>query len=120
MGFRDADGYLWHVGRLARFLKIGGEMVSLVQVEDVLQRSVPEGVEAAVVEVPDATKGSRIVVATAAHVDERAVRSRMAETLPAIALPRQFVEVAELPKMPSGKIDYRALTEIVRGLVQRA
>jgi len=44
----------------------------------------------------------------------------MAEALPAIALPRQFVEVAELPKMPSGKIDYRALTEVVRGLVQRA
>jgi len=30
MGYMDADGYLWHVGRLARFLKIGGEMVSLL------------------------------------------------------------------------------------------
>ena len=45
MGYRDEDGYLWHVGRLGRFLKIGGEMVSLVQVEDVLQRTLPEHVE---------------------------------------------------------------------------
>ena len=36
MGYMDADGYLWHVGRLRRFLKIAGEMVSLVKVEDVL------------------------------------------------------------------------------------
>ena len=41
MGYRDEDGYLWHVGRLGRFLKVGGEMVSLVQVEDALQRALP-------------------------------------------------------------------------------
>ena len=28
MGFMDADGYLWHVGRLKRFLKIGGEILT--------------------------------------------------------------------------------------------
>jgi acyl-coenzyme A synthetase/AMP-(fatty) acid ligase len=28
--------------------------------------------------------------------------------------------VPELPKMPSGKIDYRQLTEIVRQLIHRA
>ena len=42
MGYRDEEGYLWHVGRLGRFLKIGGEMVSLGQVEDVLQRTLPD------------------------------------------------------------------------------
>ena len=45
MGYMDADGYLWHVGRLVRFLKVGGEMVSLVQVEDILQRALPPGVD---------------------------------------------------------------------------
>jgi len=35
-------------------------------------------------------------------------------------LPKQFIVVPELPKMPSGKIDYRQLTETVRELGRRA
>jgi len=44
----------------------------------------------------------------------------MGEELPRIALPRQFVTVPELPRMPSGKIDYRTLTETVQDIVQKA
>ncbi len=118
MGYRDEDGYLWHVGRLGRFLKIGGEMVSLVQVEDVLQRNLPATVECGVVEVPDTAKGAKIVAAVTARVEEKAVSSKLAESLPRIALPRQFVVLPFLPKMPSGKVDYRALTEMVRDAVR--
>ena len=120
MGYMDADGYLWHVGRLARFLKIGGEMVSLPQVEDILQRALPPGVDGVVVEAPDAARGSRVVAVTTEGVDEREVLRQMGGDLPNIALPKQFVVVPELPKMPSGKIDYRHLTETVRQLVHRA
>jgi acyl-[acyl-carrier-protein]-phospholipid O-acyltransferase / long-chain-fatty-acid--[acyl-carrier-protein] ligase len=120
MGYMDEDGYLWHVGRLTRFLKIGGEMVSLVQVEDVLERALPAEVSCAVVEVPDALRGSKIVAAVTGRVDERAVLKKMGAELPRIALPRQFVVVPEFPKMPSGKIDYRALTEAVQDVVQGA
>lgn len=118
MGYRDDEGYLWHVGRLGRFLKIGGEMVSLVQVEDVLQRSLPETVECGVVEVPDAVRGAKIVAAVTEKVDEKAALARLSENLPRIALPKQFVVLPFLPKMPSGKVDYRALTEMVRDTVQ--
>jgi len=120
MGYMDADGYLWHVGRLARFLKIGGEMVSLPQVEDILQRALPPGVGGVVVEVPDAARGSRVVAVVTEGVDEREVLRQMAGDLPNIALPKQFVIVPELPKMPSGKIDYRNLTDTVRVLAHRA
>jgi len=119
MGYMDADGYLWHVGRLGRFLKVGGEMVSLVQVEDALQRAVPDGVWCAVLEVPDALRGSRIVAAVTGAIDERAVTARLSAEVPRIGLPRHFVMVPELPKMPSGKIDYRSLTETVRDAVQK-
>jgi acyl-[acyl-carrier-protein]-phospholipid O-acyltransferase/long-chain-fatty-acid--[acyl-carrier-protein] ligase len=52
-------------------------------------------------------------------VDEREVLRQMSGDLPNIALPKQFVVVPELPKMPSGKIDYRSLTETMRDLVHR-
>ena len=81
MGYMDADGYLWHVGRLARFLKVGGEMVSLPQVEDILQRALPPGVDGVVVEAPDAARGSRVVAVVTEGVDEREVLRQMAGDL---------------------------------------
>jgi len=120
MGYRDEEGYLWHVGRLGRFLKIGGEMVSLGQVEDALQRALPDTVECGVVEIPDAVRGARVIAAVTEKVDERAVVAALSAKLPRIAMPRQFLVVPFLPKMPSGKLDYRALTEMVRDASPRS
>lgn len=119
MGWMDEDGYLWHVGRLKRFLKVGGEMVSLVKVEDVLERLLPDNVACCVVEVPDHIKGAKIVAAVTESIDEKAIVKAMSGQLPNIALPRQFVVIKELPKMGSGKIDFRKVTDMVRGLAQR-
>lgn len=118
MGYMDDDGYLWHVGRLRRFLKIAGEMVSLVKVEDVLERLLPPDCECCVVEVPDSLRGARIVAAVTQQVDEARLLPQMAESLPRIALPKQFVVLPDLPKMPSGKLDFRTITEMVREMVQ--
>ncbi|MBF8296088.1 MAG: Long-chain-fatty-acid--CoA ligase [Bacteroidetes bacterium] len=118
MGFLDADGYLWHVGRLKRFLKVGGEMVSLIKVEDVLEKLLPPDVECCVVEVPDALRGARIVAAVTQSIDEKATLKKMSEQLPNIAIPSKFVVVAEMPKTGSGKIDFRTITEKVRDIVQ--
>jgi acyl-[acyl-carrier-protein]-phospholipid O-acyltransferase/long-chain-fatty-acid--[acyl-carrier-protein] ligase len=43
----------------------------------------------------------------------------MGEELPQISLPKQFIVMQELPKMGSGKIDFRRLTDIVRDMVQQ-
>lgn len=117
MGFMDADGYLWHVGRLKRFLKIGGEMVSLVKVEDVLEKLLPPDVECCVVEIPDPLRGARIVAAVTQQVDERAILKELAGQLPKIALPSRFVVIAEMAKTGSGKIDFRTITEKAREIV---
>jgi acyl-[acyl-carrier-protein]-phospholipid O-acyltransferase/long-chain-fatty-acid--[acyl-carrier-protein] ligase len=42
----------------------------------------------------------------------------MSGHLPNIALPRQFVVIEGLPKMGSGKIDFRKVTDMVRDMVQ--
>jgi len=118
MGFLDAEGYLWHVGRLKRFLKVGGEMVSLIKVEDVLEHLLPPDVECCVVEVPDALRGARIVAAITQPIDEKATLKKMSEQLPNIAMPSRFVVVSEMPKTGSGKIDFRTITEKVRDIIQ--
>ncbi len=114
MGNLDEDGYLWHVGRLKRFVKIGGEMVSLIRVENSLEKYLPENVLCCVVDVPDAIKGARIVAAVTESIEERKTRKKMAADLPKIALPKIFVVIEDLPKMGSGKIDFRTVTEIVK------
>lgn len=119
MGWMDEEGYLWHVGRLKRFVKIGGEMVSLIKVEDVLDKILPEGVKCCVVEIPDQTKGARIVAAVTQQLDEKEILKKMSEQLPNIALPKNFVVIPDLPQMGSGKIDFRTTTNMVRDLVAK-
>ncbi len=114
MGVLDEDGFLWHKGRLKRFVKIGGEMVSLVRVEAVLAELLPPEVECCVVEVPDSIKGARIIAAVSGKVDSKKILKKAAKELPNIALPRDFVELEELPRMGSGKVDFRTTGELVR------
>ncbi|MDE0454966.1 MAG: AMP-binding protein, partial [Gammaproteobacteria bacterium] len=114
LGVLDKDGYLWHKGRLKRFVKVGGEMISLVNVEETLKAVIGEDVECCAVELPDARRGSRIIAVTNKRIDERDVARKLTEQLPNLALPKKYVVVKELPAMGSGKIDFRTLTDIVR------
>lgn len=116
MGNLDQDGYLWHVGRIKRFVKIGGEMVSLVRIENVLEKLLSEDAHCCVVEIPDSTKGAKIVAVVTEEVNEKEILKEMMEHLPKIALPKQFMVLEDLPKMGSGKIDFRTITDMVRKL----
>ncbi|MBW2471237.1 MAG: AMP-binding protein [Deltaproteobacteria bacterium] len=120
MGNLDEDGYLWHVGRLKRFVKIGGEMVSLIRVENILEKFLPNNVICCVVDVPDAIKGARIVAAVTEPIEEKKITKKMAAELPKIALPKMFTVIEELPKMGSGKIDFRTVTSMVKNKLNTA
>jgi acyl-[acyl-carrier-protein]-phospholipid O-acyltransferase/long-chain-fatty-acid--[acyl-carrier-protein] ligase len=117
MGFFDEDGYLWHAGRFKRFAKIGGEMVSLVKVENILEKFLPAGVFCCVVEVSDEKKGSYIIATVSMEVNKTEILRKMMDELPVIALPRQFIVIKELPMMSTGKIDFRTVTKMVQGIL---
>ena len=119
MGMLDEDGYLWHRGRLKRFVKIGGEMVSLVKTEDILEKLLPADVDCCVVEIPDPRKGARLVAAVTKQVNDRDMISKMSKSLPSIAIPSQFILFDELPKMGSGKMDFRTITEMVKERIKK-
>lgn len=112
MGMLDKDGFLWHKGRLKRFVKIGGEMISLVAVESELEKLLPENNSCCVVEVPHPTKGAEIVAAiTVEDLNSKKIIKQLSETLPPIAIPKKFIYFKELPMMGNGKVNFREVTQ---------
>jgi acyl-[acyl-carrier-protein]-phospholipid O-acyltransferase/long-chain-fatty-acid--[acyl-carrier-protein] ligase len=113
IGVLEADGALRLLGRAKRFAKIGGEMISLSAVEDLAADVWPNGWRA-VVSIPDAKKGERLVLVT----DEReAVTATLlahaqAMGVPELAVPRKIVKVGEPILLGTGKTDYAAVQRI--------
>ncbi len=115
IGLIDDDGYLWHKGRLKRFVKVGGEMVSLVKVEEILTKFLPEDVICCVVDVPHPTKGADVVAAvTTGDFDQHAVMKKLKKELPSIAIPKFFEVIEDIPMMASGKVNFREVEKICR------
>jgi len=115
MGWVDEDGFLWHAGRLKRFTKIGGEMISLLKVESVLEEFLPTESSCCVIEVPDSVKEVKLIAVVTSRVNEKALLKQLSAHLPNLALPKEFVYMEELPRMGSGKVDFRRVGEMVRG-----
>ncbi|GIT38456.1 MAG: hypothetical protein Ct9H300mP7_3770 [Verrucomicrobiota bacterium] len=109
----DTDGYFWVRGRAKRFAKVSGEMVSLTAVEDALAGAFPqhgEECEVAVVALPDAEKGERLVAVTNEPKLELAeIREAItAAGLTNLYAPRDLQVVDELPKLgPASSITAR-------------
>jgi acyl-[acyl-carrier-protein]-phospholipid O-acyltransferase/long-chain-fatty-acid--[acyl-carrier-protein] ligase len=117
MGVHDPDGYLHHRGRLRRFVKIGGEMVSLVKVEDELIKIFSDDTVCCVVDIPDPVKGAEIVaVVTSREINQNQVKKLLAQVLPPVAIPKKFHVLPEIPFLPNGKVNLRAVEEICRNI----
>jgi len=115
MGMLDKDGYLWHKGRLKRFLKIGGEMVSLVAIEDALEDLFSGTISCCAVELPHQKKGSIIALATTEKVSSKAIKKHLTKKgFSKLYLPRKFFILEELPLMGSGKVNFREVERICR------
>ena len=115
--YRTGDAGEWDgtrlsiVGRLDDVIITGGEKVSLGLVERAVQ-SVPGLGSALVVRATDPEWGDVPVVITTAAADLAAVRDAVGEQLGRVAAPRRIVVVAEIPLLPSGKPDRRALAAL--------
>ncbi len=106
----DAEGYVFIKGRVKRFAKIGGEMVSLTAVEEIAGRLWPENLHAAMSQ-PDPQKGERIVLVTdRADAGRPALMEHMRkEGYSEIHLPRSVQVIEAMPVLATGKIDYQAV-----------
>lgn len=104
----DDQGYVSILGRAKRFAKIGGEMISLVAIEEHLGHIYPKD-HHVIVTVPDSRKGERLILLTTAKIDRmdliQALRDR---GLAELMIPREIMTVDQIPLLATGKIDFRA------------
>ncbi len=111
----DDEGYVTIVGRVKRFAKIAGEMVSLELVERIAYAAAPEHKHAATVEQVSGSGESTVLFTTDARLDRialvRAARQMGAQDL---AVARRIVKVASLPLLGSGKTDYVTLSSLAK------
>jgi acyl-[acyl-carrier-protein]-phospholipid O-acyltransferase/long-chain-fatty-acid--[acyl-carrier-protein] ligase len=115
----DEDGYLTINGRAKRFAKIGGEMVSLSSVEEMVTQVWPNQ-DHAVVTVADITKGEQLVLVTTqqeAHRGELLDYARN-QGVAELSIPKKILCVKSLPLLGSGKTDYPAVHQLVNEYYQ--
>jgi acyl-[acyl-carrier-protein]-phospholipid O-acyltransferase/long-chain-fatty-acid--[acyl-carrier-protein] ligase len=107
-GRQDEDGFLTIVDRYSRFAKLGGEMISLTQVEEQIRKVLGEPeLELVAVNVPDPKKGERIVLLVAAELDPDGLRKTLIEEgINPLTIPAEIRPVEEVPKLGSGKTDF--------------
>ena len=117
----DEDGFLRLLGRVRRFAKVAGEMVSLEVVESVAEEASPEFAHAAVAR-PDPARGETIVLCTQ---DATLTRDRLQQAarrmgVPELVLPRRVVVVEKIPLLGSGKKDYPRIAALLETLREPA
>jgi len=122
---RDADGVLTFRGRLKRFVKLGGEMISLPAVEAALaERFGPDADDRATVAVEAAPRAEppEIVLFTTRELDRETANRLLREAgLSPLHNIRRVVRLDALPTLGTGKTDYRALRErLAEGTADRA
>ncbi|MFC1764875.1 AMP-binding protein [Planctomycetota bacterium] len=110
---QDYEGILTFRGRLQRFIKLGGEMISLPAIETVLQEvffdSSAEGPTLAVVATPVEENPEVVLFSTQDITREMANQALRAAGLSGLHFIRQVHRIDTLPLLGTGKVDYRSL-----------
>ena len=106
----DEDGFMRILGRVKRFAKVAGEMVSLEAVEQIANRASADHQHAATTQI-DAQRGESILLFTTdPNLNRNALQTTARELgSPELAIPRKIILVKELPLLGTGKTDYVTL-----------
>ena len=119
-GLLTEDGFVRLLGRYSRFAKLGGEMISLIAVEARLHETgLMEGLEYAVVAIPDSVKGERIVLLYVGEANQDDLqRSLRKSGMPALMIPGSVFHVESIPKLGSGKWDFTNMKKLAISLME--
>ncbi|MCX6966603.1 MAG: AMP-binding protein [Verrucomicrobia bacterium] len=109
----DEDGFLYIEGRIARFSKIGGEMVPHETMEAKICEALGGGGEdvrtLCIIGIPDPAKGEAILLLATLEIDLPALRTKLlAMGVPALWIPRVAKRLPAIPVLANGKLDLQA------------
>ena len=110
----DGAGFVTIVGRVKRFAKIGGEMVSMAAAEALAASLWPDA-QHAVISLPDPRKGESLLLVTSAAgcgQPGRSLQLARARMIPEIMVPRAVLCVPSVPLLGTGKVDYPAVQRL--------
>ncbi len=110
----DGDGFMQIEGRAKRFAKIGGEMVSLTAVEQLLDQLYPDAKQG-IIAIDDEKKGEKLIFITSEETaNTTQIRQYFqAQGISELWIPREVITVKKPPLLGSGKFDYVAAAELV-------
>lgn len=116
LGYLDADGYLFIVGRIKDVINRGGQKIAPLEVEEVLL-SHPGVLEAGVFAVPHQKLGENVAAIVVLRPNSEATSDQLRQfarkRLAAYKVPSLIRSVATLPKGASGKVKRNALAELI-------
>ncbi len=117
-GKLDEDGFLTIVDRYSRFAKIGGEMVSLGLVESSIKKICNESFDIAITALSDEKKGEKLVLLAEGDVEIESLKANILELgLNPLYLPSHYLKVDEIPKLGSGKADFKAIKKLASQII---
>lgn len=116
-GKLNKDGFLTIVDRYSRFAKLGGEMISLSFIEKKIEELInpSDEIEIAASSMKDEKKGEKVVLLLS-NIDDKKlnelkiqIRSSFENKL---LIPSEYKVVEYIPKLGSGKMDFKAINKL--------
>ncbi|MBF0502282.1 MAG: AMP-binding protein [Candidatus Riflebacteria bacterium] len=119
LSFEDASGTFHHMGRIDNQVKVLGHRIELEELDAHL-RQVCKCESVVMVAWPIRNGSAEGVVAfvCATGITTGQILDGLKKRLPPYALPREIIEIESMPMTPNGKIDRKALLNILAGRMQ--
>lgn len=119
-GRLDEDGFLTLIDRYSRMAKLGGEMISLGAVEQLVRPALlDQGYSGDIVatSVEDKRKGERLVVLLDEEFNQKTVIDYLKKSKAnALMRPSAWIQVEEIPRLGAGKVDFQRAKKLAAEL----
>ena len=118
LGYLNEEGFLFLAGRLKRFVKIAGEMISLPAIESALTERWPadeSGAVLAVEAIESEDKRPELFLLSSVKINLEEANEVLKDAgFSNLSKLKKLIELEEMPLLGTGKTDYQTIKQIVK------